>query len=58
MEAGEHGLTRGTCFVARRLEAVAIAGLLWISWSVLGGTGLFVFFVPVFFFFAHGLLHV
>ena len=30
MEAGEYGLTRGACFVARRLEVVAIAGLLWI----------------------------
>ena len=37
MEAGEYGLTRGTCFVARRLEVVAVAGLLWISWCVLGG---------------------
>ena len=32
MEAGEYGLTRGTCFVARRLEVVAVAALLWISW--------------------------
>ena len=31
MEAGEYGLTRGTCFLACRLE------LLWISWCVLGG---------------------
>ena len=29
MEAGEYGLTHGTCFVARRLEVVAVAGLLW-----------------------------
>ena len=35
MEAGKYGLTRGTCFVARRLEVVAVAGLLWISWCVL-----------------------
>ena len=28
MEACEYGLTRGTCFVARRLEVVAVAGLL------------------------------
>ena len=28
MEAGEYGLTRGTCLVARRLEVVAVAGLL------------------------------
>ena len=45
MEAGEYGLTRGTCFVARRLEVVAVAGLLWISWCVLGGADFFsVFF--------------
>ena len=43
MEAGEYGLTRGTYFVARRLEVVAITGLLWISWCVLGGAGFFVF---------------
>ena len=29
-EAWEYGLTRGTCFVAHRLEVVAVAGLLWI----------------------------
>ena len=51
MEAGERGLTRGTCFVARRLEVVAVARLLWISWCVLDGTGLFRFFFLVFFFF-------
>ena len=39
MEAGEHGLTHGTCFVARRLEVVAVAGLLWIPWSVLSAAG-------------------
>ena len=39
MEAGEYGLTRGTCLVARRLEVVAAAGLLWISWCVLGAAG-------------------
>ena len=39
MEAGEYGLTRGTCFVARRLEVVAVAGLLWISWCVSGAAG-------------------
>ena len=27
VEAGEYGLTRGTCFVPRRLEVVAVAGL-------------------------------
>ena len=30
VEAGEYGLTRGTCFFARRLEVVAVVGLLWI----------------------------
>ena len=39
IKAGEYGLTRGTCFVARRLEVVAVAGLLRISWRVLGATG-------------------
>ena len=34
MEASEYELTRGTCCVARRLEVVAVAGLLWISWCV------------------------
>ena len=33
-EACEYGLTRGTCFVARRLKVVVVAGLLWI-YSVL-----------------------
>ena len=44
MEANESGLTRGTCFVACRLEVVAVAGLLWISWSVLGSAGFFLCF--------------
>ena len=44
MEAGEYGLTRGTCFVASRLEFVAVAGLLWISWRVLGAAFFFLFF--------------
>ena len=30
MEASEYGLTRETCFVVRRLEVVAVAGMLWI----------------------------
>ena len=42
MEAGEYGLTRGTCFAARRLEFVAVAGLLRLSWCVLGGVDYFV----------------
>ena len=41
MKADEYGLTRGTCFVARRLGVVAIAGILRISWCVLGGAGFF-----------------
>ena len=49
MEAGEYGLTRGMCFVTRRLEVVAVAGLLYISWCVLGAAG-FRFFSLVFFF--------
>ena len=36
MEASECGLTRGTCFVARRLEMIAVDGLLWNSWYVSG----------------------
>ena len=36
MEAGECGLTRGTCFLTCRLELDAVAGLLWSSWCVLG----------------------
>ena len=45
MEAGECGLTRGTCFVARCLEVVAVDGLLWISWCALGGAGFVLNFV-------------
>ena len=44
MEAGEYGLTCGMCFVARRLKVVAVAGLLWIWWCVLGAAGFRVFF--------------
>ena len=51
MEAGEYGLTCGTCFVARRLEVVAVAGLMWISWCVLGGADSVVFILPRHFFF-------
>ena len=43
MDAGEYGLTRGTCIFARRLELVAVAGMLWLSWCVLGGAYFFVF---------------
>ena len=44
MEAGECGLTRGACFVARRLEVVAVAGLLWVSRCVFGGVRFLVIF--------------
>ena len=43
MEAGEYELTRRTCFVARRLEVVAVDGLLLIWWCVLGAVGFRVF---------------
>ena len=39
MEAGEYGLTRGTCFVGRRLEVVPVAGVLRISWCVFSVVG-------------------
>ena len=57
MEAGEYGLTLGTCFIACRLELDTVAGLLWISWCVLGGADFF----RIFLFFSsnvHGLLQV
>ena len=41
MEAGEHGLTRGTWFFALRLEVVAVAGRMWVSWCVFSGAGFF-----------------
>ena len=41
MEASEYESTHETCFVARRLEVVAVAGLLGISWCVLGAAGFF-----------------
>ena len=41
MEAGEYGLTRGLCFLECRLELDAVAGLLWLSWCVLGGADFF-----------------
>ena len=53
MEEGEYGLTRVTCFVARRLEVVAVAGLLSRSWCVLGGADFFVFFFRLFFLRTH-----
>ena len=58
METCEDGLTRKGCFVASRLEVVAVAGLLWISWCV--WVGRFFRFCFIFFFpsNAHGLQHV
>ena len=53
MEAGEYGLTRGTCFVARRPEVVAVAGLLWISWCFLGEAGFRAFLFRFFFLRTH-----
>ena len=35
MDAGEYGLTRGTCFLACRVELDAVAGLVWISCCLL-----------------------
>ena len=59
METGEYGVMRGTCFVARRLKVVAVAGLLWISWCVLGGADIFVIlFSTLFSLNAHGVLQV
>ena len=50
MEAGEYGLTRGTCVFARRLDVVAVTGLLRLSWCVWGGADIFsVFFFSIFF---------
>ena len=43
MDAGDYGLTGGAFLVARRFEAIVVAGLLWI-WCVLGAAG-FCFFV-------------
>ena len=60
MEAGEYGLTRGTRFVARSLEVVAVTGLMLVSWCVVGGAD-FQCFSFFFFFFssnAHGLPQV
>ena len=39
----------GTCFGARCLEVVAVAGLLWISWCALGPAGFHAFFPFSFF---------
>ena len=41
MEVGVYGLTRGMRFVARCLEVVADAGMVWVPWCVFGGAGFF-----------------
>ena len=41
MEAGEYGLTRGTCFFVLRLEMVAVAELMWVSRCVFDEAGFF-----------------
>ena len=43
-EARPRERSDGTCFVARCLEVVAVAGMLWISRCVLGAAGFHVFF--------------
>ena len=55
MEAGSYGRTRETCFVARRLEVVAVAGLLWSSWCVLGAAG---FRLSAYYLFIPAQLHI
>ena len=50
MEASGCGRTRGTFFIAHRLEVVAVAGLLWISWCFLGERIFSRFFSRFFFF--------
>ena len=60
-EECEHGLTSGTCFTPRRLEVVAVAGLLWIYFVVCFFSVWwdFVFFFSFFFTSkVHGLLQV
>ena len=59
LKAGDCGQKRGTCFAACRLELVAVAGRLWISWRVIGEAGSPRFFFPFSFSSnAHGLLQV
>ena len=55
-EAGELGLTRGKCFVARRLELAAVAVLLCFWWCISSAAG-FSFFFVCFPANAHGLRH-
>ena len=58
MEAGECGRARGACFIARHLEVVEVAGLMWVSWCAFGGARFFSssFFSDFFSSNAHGLL--
>ena len=59
MEAGECGLTRGTCFLACHLELDAVAGLLWIRGVVWAGRFFFrVFYLLFFSSNIHGVLQV
>ena len=44
MEAGEYGITHGTCFFARRFVVVAVAGLLWMEVVCFGWSGFFLVF--------------
>ena len=53
--SGRVWLTRGACFVARRLEVVSVAWLLWASCCVLGAAGFLSFFYASN---AHGRLQV
>ena len=59
-EECEYGLPSGTCFTARRLEVVAVAGLLWIYFVVYFFSVWwdFVFFFVFFASNVHGLLQV
>ena len=45
MEAGEYGPTCGARFLAVCLEVVAVAGLLWSSWDILGAAEFISFFL-------------
>ena len=58
MEAGEYWLTRGTCFVARRLEVVVVAGASVDFVVGFGCGGTSCFFFVLFSSNAHGLLQV
>ena len=57
MEPGEYGLTLGSCFVACRLEVIAVAGLLWISWCVWGAVGFISCFPLIYWFCIFKFVH-